>query len=132
MVEIQVNCVSTPCSAASGTITTTVILADGRRLDTEPLSWFDPTATNDGNLDTPPPGKPPPDGLPVEPICQGVALDMCRQMASGTGEDGHGVVVSILVRCKAICTNQSGEGQTIWTFEDGSQSTSEWGYANAG
>jgi hypothetical protein len=127
--RIEVRCISDPCTAASGAMDTTVTLADGRQLHANPLTWSDPSATG-GGLVPPAPGDP---SLPVQPTCQGIPLTNCRQVAGGSFQSGHGAIVSILVRCtKNPCTAASGEGDTLVTYADGTQSTSGWGYANSG
>ena len=127
---IEIRCLSDPCTASSGTMETTVTLADGRQLHANPSTWFDGNATGGGVA---PPVAPDDPKLPVQPTCQGIPLASCRQVAGGSFESGHGAIVSILVRCtKNPCTSASGEGDTIVTYADGTQSTSGWGYANSG
>lgn len=129
-VLIEARCISDPCNESSGTMETTVTLADGRQLRANPLTWYDGNATDGGAIPPAAPGDIP---LAVQPTCQGIPLASCRQVAGGSFQSGHGDVVSILVRCtKNPCTSTSGEGDTLVTYADGTQSTSGWGYANSG
>jgi len=133
-VVIEVLCVSAPCTESSGAMQTIVTLADGNHLRGTPQAWADPAATDGGPVQAPPPAGPGRVPLPVEPICQGVPIQSCRDMASGV-EDANGArtVVSIVVRCtKGPCTDKSGEGETKIIFSDGSQQTGGWSYASGG
>lgn len=132
-VRIEVRCISEPCTESSGAMETTVTMVDGRQLHANPLTWSDASATGGGAV---PPGQPAGGPgqvrLPVEPTCQGVPLATCRDMGSNF-ESGHGAVVSILVRCTINpCTATAGQGDTVITYADGTQSTGGWGYSSGG
>ena len=121
---IEIICASPPCTSASGATMTIVTLADGRRLTSNALPWFDPTASGGGGgggpgVPVPVPGGPGVAPLPIEPICQGVPPVSCRDMAASFLDpgNGHGGVISIVVRCtKNPCTVKTGG----WTYSSGS------------
>ena len=78
-----------------------------------------------------------PVGLPVVPVCIGVPLEQCRDMAttwfegSNLGEHQANQVVRITVRCSTVCTPRNGDGDTRIDFTDGTNLTSGWGYASS-
>jgi hypothetical protein len=127
-VAIDVSCVSGSCSLQNGLMDTVVTLSGGSQLRGSTLSWGDGTAG--GGKGFPVPAVPAP---AVAPICQGVPIDQCNQMASSMGpETGHGAIVQIVVRCtKAACTEKDGEGDTVVTYADGTTSSSGWGYSSS-
>jgi hypothetical protein len=139
--RVDVDCQAPPCTDASGTMVTSVTMADGRRLVANPVSWFDPNAP--GGAQTPGPAakpEPVPGGrgvapLRIAPICRGVPFTQCRDMAASFAEPdaGHGVPVAITVTCtKNPCTDTTGEGDVVITYADGTQTTGGWGYTNGG
>jgi hypothetical protein len=78
-----------------------------------------------------------PVALPVAPICLGVPLEQCRDMASSLldptalGDQAADRVTKITVRCKGVCTPKNGEGETRIDFDDGTNLTSSWGYSSS-
>jgi hypothetical protein len=115
---------------------TVVTLTDGSQLRSSTLSWSDPGAGSGGGTSgtaqpVPAPIEPP--ALPVEPICQGVPLSMCRTMAeTAFGELSAETVVGILVRCTAPpCTEKHGTGDTTVSYADGTTRSSAWEYAGS-
>ena len=138
-VRVEVTCGAPPCTEASGTMLTTVTLADGRQLTANPINWFDANAS--GGAQTPAPvgiPEPVPGGrgvapLRIAPICQGVPFTQCRDMAASFAEPdaGHGAVVAVTVHCtKNPCTETTGEGDVVITYADGTQTTGGWGYTS--
>src|SRR4029077_7753078 len=77
-VRVEVDCQAPPCTDASGTLMTTVTMADGRRLAANPGSWFDPNAPGAAPTTVPsgvPEAVPGGRGVPplrIAPICRGV------------------------------------------------------------
>jgi hypothetical protein len=75
--------------------------------------------------------------LPVAPICLGVPLEQCRDMAStffeplALGDHAADQVTRITVRCKGVCTPKNGEGETRVDFADGTNLISSWGYSSS-
>jgi hypothetical protein len=139
-IAIEVTCSSGACTLANGFMDTVVTLPDGRQLHGITLSWGDGTQGG-GGFPVPAPPVPMPPGGPgvvpapaVAPICQGVPVAQCTDMGlSMSAEAGHGDVLKIVVRClKVPCTAKSGEGDTVYTYMDGTTSTSNWGYESAG
>lgn len=130
-VAIDVTCVSGACTSDGGAMDTVVTLAGGRQLHASPLSWGNPKAP--GGIGVPPdqPGVPP---LPVAPVCLAMPPAMCQQMAGSDLSDAanHGGVVKIVVSCtKVPCTDTTGEGDTTYTFGDGTTRSVGWGYMSA-
>jgi streptogramin lyase len=127
-VAIDISCVSGSCTLAVGQMDTVVTLAGGSQLRGSTLSWSDGSPIGEKGFPVKP-GIPPP---VVAPICQGVPVDQCNQMATGMEDPTHGAVVQIVVRCtKPPCTEKSGEGDTVITYGDGTTSTSGWGYSGS-
>ncbi len=81
------------------------------------------------------PGGPP--VLTVVPICVGVPLDMCTDMATSASRSGppgavRPEIVRITVRCTGVCTPLKGEGEARVDYVDGTYAISSTGYENGG
>lgn len=124
-VHIRATCTRAACTLGEGDVSVEIQYSNGRR-DAYGMGWSGPGAV---------PVGPPAEVLPVEPVCQGVPADRCRELAleAVTANDGLGDIRSIVVRCAApACTALEGEGETRITLEDGSTTTSSWGYQGGG
>lgn len=124
--RIVVRCKLPVCTDASGEADITVFYVDGRQ-ETSGYGWASAPAV--------PVQVDPPIPVTFEPECVGVPLQQCIEMATtepgGTGVDA--TVGAITVRCSAICTAASGQGQTTYDFVDGRASvTIDWTYGNGG
>ena len=115
---------------------TVVTLADGSQLRSSTTTWSTGAGQGPGEAKPLPveesiPVIPPPD-IPMEPVCQGVPLAMCRTMAETSfGELSNQSVAQIVVRCSAPpCTDKGGTGDTVVTYADGSTLSASWEYAN--
>jgi hypothetical protein len=135
-VSIEVTCVAGACTAESGAMDTVVTLADGSQLRSSTTTWSTGAAQGPDEANPQPVEEsirmiPPPD-IPVEPVCQGVPLAMCRTVAeTAFGELSNQSVAQIVVRCGAPpCTDKGGTGDTIVTYSDGTIASSTWEYAN--
>jgi hypothetical protein len=121
-IRIRAVCATPPCTIQQGDVNVEVRYSNGRA-DQYSMGWAGPGA-----------GQPPvPVVPPVEPTCQGVPIETCRDMAISavTGVTGGPAVTAILVRCSATCTSLQGDGETILTFADGTTTTATWGYSNS-
>ncbi len=150
-VSIEVTCVAGTCTPDSGAMDTVVTLADGSQLRSTTVQWSgggggSTSGGGDGtSTGEPPPGVKPvpaPAGtnapvldpgfpvVPVEPICQGVPVSMCRTMAeTAFGEVPDEEVAGIVVRCgQQACTDEHGAGETEVTYADGQVRISTWEY----
>lgn len=78
----------------------------------------------------------PPFELSVVPICIGVPLIQCRDMATSSAEtfagQGRPEIFRITLRCTAICTRTKGEGTSRIDYVDGTHEESSWGYESSG
>lgn len=132
-VAIEVTCVAGTCSEQSGAMDTVVTLADGSQLRSTTTTWSGPGASGTGGVQPLPVPEAPPvvSVVPVEPLCQGVPVSMCRTMAeTAFGEVSDEAVTGIVVRCtRQPCTDGQGAGDTIVTYADGTTQTSSWEYA---
>lgn len=114
-----------------------VTLADGSQLRSATTTW--PTgAGQNPDIGKPVPADqatplplPPPPGLPMDPVCVGVPLAMCRSMAESAvaGLDGTSVAQIVVTCGSSPCTDTQGTGDTLIRKVDGSTLTSSWGYA---
>lgn len=123
--QVVVRCSQPVCTEQSGEADVLMVFVDGRR-ETSNYGWASAPAAP-VPLITPPP-------LPVEPTCEGVPFQNCRDMAIN-GLDGSmaGEVGKITVHCSAVCTPTSGSGETMYDFVDGRPSvTSSWNYEGGG
>jgi hypothetical protein len=121
--QILVRCMVPVCTAAEGDAQITLFFPDGST-ETSSHAW--------ASAPQPAPvGEPPEPGQPFEPICLGVPLQQCRDMADigSDPEFGQHPIASVTVRCKGICTPLRGEGTTIIKYLDGTpDQTVDWGY----
>jgi len=127
--QIVVQCTVPVCTNQNGEADVTVAFIDGRR-ESSGYAWAGAGA---GAAPAPIPLRPPAP-LTIAPVCLGVPLAHCIDMAA-TGPEGEGVgpeVASITVRCTTVCTN-GGSGQTTYEFKDGRPSvTIMWVDAEGG
>ena len=125
--QIVVQCTAPVCTIQNGEADVTVVFVDGRR-EASGYGW-----AGAGAAPAPIPVKPPVP-LNIAPVCLGVPLAQCLDMAA-TGPEGEGVgpeVASITVRCSDVCIN-GGSGQTTYEFKDGRPSvTVMWASASGG
>ncbi len=135
-VRIEVTCVAGTCTEQSGAMDTIVTLADGSHLRSTTIAWSEVGQPVPGGVKPfPAPAEPQVEpavpAVPVEPLCQGVPVSMCRTMAeTAFGELSNQQVAQILVRCtRPPCTDDGGAGDTIVTYADGTTQTSSWEYA---
>ncbi len=129
--QVVVQCTAPVCTVQDGEANVTVVFIDGRR-ESSGYGW---AGAGGGGVAAPPPiPVQPPEPLTISPVCLGVPLAQCLDMAA-TGPEGEGVgpeVRSITVRCTDICTN-GGSGQTTYEFKDGRPSvTIMWASASGG
>lgn len=109
--QVVVQCTVPICTVLNGEADVTVVFIDGRR-ESSGYGWA-------GAAPAPAPVRPPAP-LTIAPVCLGVPLQQCFDMAA-TGPEGNGVgpdVASITVRCSDVCTT-GGSGQTTYEFVDG-------------
>ena len=120
--QILVRCTSPVCTVQQGEADVTVFFVDGRQ-EQSSYGWSS-TAPAPVPVITQPP-------LPVQPVCVGVPLEKCLEMAA-TGPDGtgaDGTISSIAVHCSGTRTPAGGQGQTTYGFVDGSPAkTVDWTY----
>jgi hypothetical protein len=121
-IQIRAVCGSPSCTAQGGEVDVEVRYSNGRT-DRYTMSW---EGAAPGGVDLPP-------ALPVEPTCEGVSVDACRDMAISamTGVTGGRAVVGILVRCVGACTELRGAGEAILTYADGTTTSASWDYVNS-
>jgi hypothetical protein len=123
--QVVVQCTAPICTIQNGEADVTVVFIDGRR-ESSGYGWA-------GAAPAPIPVQPPVP-LTIAPVCLGVPLAQCLEMAA-TGPKGEGVgpeVTSITVRCSDVCTN-GGSGQTTYEFKDGRPSvTIMWASGSGG
>lgn len=134
VVTIEVSCVAGTCTTESGAMDTVVTLADGSQLRSTTNAWANGGGQGAGGDDTAPvPAPAAPPVVPVEPVCQGVPVSMCKTMAeTAFGELTDQDVVRIVVRCKEPpCTAAHGVGDTVVTYGDGTTQSSSWEYAGS-
>jgi hypothetical protein len=114
--QVVVQCTAPVCTNGNGEADVTIVFIDGRR-ESSGYAWAGAEAP-----------------LMIAPVCLGVPLAQCRDMAA-TGPEGEGVgpdVASITVRCTTVCSN-GGSGQTTYEFKDGRESvTIMWADAGGG
>lgn len=126
--QIVVQCTVPICTVQNGEADVTVVFIDGRR-ESSGYGW----AGGAGAAPAPVPVRPPVP-LTIAPVCLGVPLAQCLDIAV-TGPDGEGVgpeIASITVRCSDVCTN-GGSGQTTYEFKDGRPSvTTMWAIGSGG
>ncbi len=118
--QVVVQCTAPVCTVQDGEANVTVVFIDGRR-ESSGYGWAG--AGGGGGVAPAPIPMQPPAPLKIAPVCLGIPLRQCIEMAA-TGPEGEGVgpeVVSITVRCTTVCTD-GGSGQTTYEFKDGSPS----------
>ena len=121
VIGVLVRCTRLPCTATSGEGEAIVEVEGGRQISS---GWAIAQAAP-GPSGQPMPATP----LPVEPTCLGIAREACLEYAIVDPFDGAGPpIVSIVVRCTAVCDDRRGQGKTTFTYGDGSTSESDWGY----
>lgn len=132
-VAIEVTCVAGTCTEQSGAMDTVVTLADGSQLRSTTTTWSVAGEPAPGGVKPLPEPIAPPlvPVVPVEPLCQGVPVSMCRTMAeTAFGEVSDEAVTGIVVRCtRQPCTEAQGAGDTIVTYADGTTRSTSWEYA---
>jgi hypothetical protein len=125
--QVVVQCSVPVCTIQNGEADVTVVFIDGRR-ESSGYGW-----AGAGAAPAPVPVKPPA-ALTFAPVCLGVPLAQCLDMAA-TGPEGEGVgpeVASITVRCTDVCIN-GGSRQTTYEFKDGRPSvTIMWAVGSSG
>jgi hypothetical protein len=115
--QVVVQCTAPVCTIQDGEAEVTVVFIDGRR-ESSGYGWA-ATGAGGGAAPAPVPVQPPVP-LNIAPVCLGIPLRQCIEMAA-TGPAGEGVgpeVAAITVRCTTVCTN-GGNGQTTYEFKDG-------------
>lgn len=120
-VRIQVRCTARVCLPTSGQTEVTIQYSDGT------------TSTFGNAWEQAVPGNQAPPVLPLAPVCAGVPLERCREMALSAvpGEDDRPPIVSIVVTCtKPPCTEARGDGDVVVTYADRSTSEGSWSYRN--
>lgn len=118
-VRIQVRCTVQVCRPASGQTEVTIQYSDGT-MSTLGSAWEQAV-----------PGGGAPPVLPIAPVCAGVPLERCREMALSAvpGGDDRAPIVSIVVTCtKPPCTEATGDGDVVVTYADRSTSEGSWSY----
>lgn len=121
VVGVLVRCTRGPCTRHGGEGETVVAFADGTQTG---MGWAFAQALPAPAIE-PGPATP----LPVEPICLGIPRQACLENTIDDPRAGAGpAILSIVVRCTAVCDDRKGEGTTTFTYADGSTSESEWGY----
>lgn len=127
-VSIRAVCTRAACTQAEGEVQVDVRYSDGRE-DHFTMGW---SSAMDGLGQ--PRGPAPIASLPVEPVCQGVPAEMCREQAFvGLANGGLAPepleVGSIVVTCTRVpCTEAAGDGDTTVTYVDGSTHAASWSY----
>ena len=125
--QVVVQCTAPICTIQNGEADVTVVFIDGRR-ELSSFSWAGAAAPA-----APIPAQPTVP-LTITPVCLGVPLAQCLEMAAA-GPEGAGVgpeVASITVRCSDVCIT-GGSGQTTYEFEDGRPSvTVMWAIGSGG
>lgn len=125
-VRIRAMCTRAVCTPQGGDVSVEILYSNGRT-DQYGMGWAGAVGVD--------PGPPQPvEPLPVQPICQGIAPDPCRERAIEAWSEhvGRRDVRGITVRCAAVCTPEHGTGTTFVTFADGTTTTADWGYASGG
>ena len=127
IVQVVVRCSQPVCTELGGEADVLIVFADGRR-ETSNYGWASAPA-----MPVPVPVITPPT-LTVEPICQGVPLRQCQDLASSIDPaEGLRPIGSITVRCNGVCTAEVGQGQTVVQHLDGTADTVvEWAYGGGG
>jgi hypothetical protein len=125
IVGIQVRCSVASCTEASGEASITISYGDGRTASFG-TGW---AMAAPAPVGVPAPQTP----MPVEPVCVGVPVGWCRDMAVGADGMGDGTqrVASIVISCTAICNEEMGDGTTVVTFMDGTKREAQWNYRTA-
>jgi hypothetical protein len=127
--QVVVQCTAPVCTIQDGEAEVTVVFIDGRR-ESSGYGW---AGAGGGAAPAPIPVKPPVP-LTIAPVCLGVPLAQCVDIAT-TGPEGEGVgpeIASITVRCSNVCTN-GGSGETTYEFKDGRPSvTTMWAIGGSG
>lgn len=120
-VRVQVRCTAPVCVPASGQAEVAIQYSDGS------------TSTLGSGWEQAVPGNQAPPVLPLAPVCAGVPLERCREMALSAvpGADDRPPIVSIVVTCtRPPCTEATGDGDVVVTYADRSTSESSWSYRN--
>ncbi len=128
--RVRVTCSQPICLPGAGVAQVDVWYTDGS-VDSYEMAW------TDGPGAAPPPGEVPAEPveepiLAIDPVCRGVEIGRCREMAKSiivpVGQTGR--VVSVVVTCTvARCTATDGQGTTRVAFEDGTIREADWAYA---
>lgn len=125
--RVRVTCSQPVCRPASGVAQVDVWYTDGS-VDSYAMTW------DGGPAAAPPPRDEAPDEpiLAIDPVCIGIDIGRCREMAKSiivpVGQTGR--VVSVVVTCTGPrCTKADGQGTTRVTFEDGTSREADWAYA---
>ena len=123
-IRIRMTCSQPACTLVGGGAQVQAWFSDGSvtSWDTE---WS-------GVFEIPPEPVPEDAILPVTPVCVGVDLARCHEVAKDIGvPDGQtGRVTSLVVTCTvAVCGPTDGQGTTTVTFEDGTTQETDWAYA---
>lgn len=121
-VRVQVRCTAPVCRPASGQTEVNIRYSDGTT-STMGSAWEQAV----------PGGQAPPPVLPLAPVCAGVPLEQCRDMALSAipAAEDRPPIVSIVVTCTApSCTEATGDGDVVVTYADRSTSEGSWSYRN--
>jgi hypothetical protein len=128
LVQIRISCTSAAgCSETAGDVQYEAVLSTGASLSGG-YAWAAPGA--------PVPGGPGPPGGPgagpaFQPTCIGVPVGWCRNLATGIDADmglDASAIDSVVLRCSAVCTDTTGEGETVITLNDGTRHEAGWSY----
>jgi hypothetical protein len=121
---IRIRCLMATCTDREGEVEITV-WRPGGNVEQSGAGWMAP-------IQAPPIGVGEDPTPPVLPMCLGVPLDWCHQLASQVPtelEPGQAEQVqSISVRCTGTCSASSGEGVTVVVLRDGQRHETGWGY----
>lgn len=124
---IRAACTLALCTVQNGEVEIEVRYSNGET-HTSGMGW---AGADEPGIDQPGPVEP---AVPGEPICLGVPVQTCRDLAaSAASADTQGrEVATITVRCRAVpCTTTTGSGDTVVLFVDDTSVTTEWSYENA-
>ena len=109
--QVDLECSAPVCDRRAGHGTAVITMPDGTRLNDTFAYVGDPN---------PPPA----------PTCVGLALDLCRRLATSNADDiaPSRRIVAVNVACTGSCTSNQGEATVTITLADGSQqqSGSSW------
>lgn len=130
IIGVRVRCTSAVCTDQQGDIAVEAWLSDG--------SEYESSGGYATPVGTPPDGLPPggqtggPTPIPLEPVCLGVPRAWCIEQAAAALEPDRGpgsAPVSVVVRCtRSSCTETTGGGSAVVTYEDGGRSEIDFEY----